>query len=249
KLSKIKSQMLSSAPPLHVGTFRHVAVNIPTLLQFKCEGISCYPNINNADNLTEAKIRILNTRENDHELLCNLLRDLRNVEVLTLCYQNLEVRMFSAQMAQMVGDLPNLMCLLRNSPHIEALSLDLHRIYEGAEGMISSVYNGDDLTILEPLLLPSILFFDDSVILNTSDCVMHLTKIEIKNFQGQKVEMEFVKITLKSSLCLREMVICIRSRYELLKQRIGEEHNEVLQKKKDVAVENILACTCKSPDT
>ncbi|XP_026399534.1 putative F-box/LRR-repeat protein At3g58880 [Papaver somniferum] len=242
---------ICSAPPSHVGTLRHVAVNIPSLLQFKCEGISCYPTINNANNLTEAKIRILNTRENEHELLCKLLQDLHNVEVLTLCYQNLEVlgangrrslltplcnlKRLAITLLWVEKDLPNLMCLLRNSPSLEALSLDLHRIYEGAEGMISSVYNEDESTVLEPLLLPS-------------DCVMHLTKIEIKNFQGLKVEMEFVKIMLQSSLCLKEMVICISSRYELLKQRIGEEHNGVLQMKKDAAVENILACTCASPD-
>ncbi|XP_026417473.1 putative F-box protein At3g58860 [Papaver somniferum] len=39
---------------------------------------------------SEAKDRMLNTRDNEHELLCKLLQDLCNVEVLTLCYQNLE---------------------------------------------------------------------------------------------------------------------------------------------------------------
>ncbi|KAI3876440.1 hypothetical protein MKX03_028943, partial [Papaver bracteatum] len=106
---------------------------------------------------------------------------------------------------------------------------------EGLEHMPFSLYRDrSELTILEPLLLPS-------------DRVLHLTKIDIKNFQGLKVEVEFVRIMLQSSLCLKEMVICISPRYEHLKQRL-ELLDKVLQKKNNVAVENILACTCSSPD-
>ncbi|KAI3876438.1 hypothetical protein MKX03_028941 [Papaver bracteatum] len=231
--------------------FSHVSLHVPSLSRFKYEGASCYPSINNAENVIEAEIKMVLNKSNEHMFLCNLLKNLSNVKVLMLCFRYLEVldtnggtslltplcnlKHLSIKSWRFERELMSLMCLLRNSPYLETLSIDLHCGNEGLEHMPFSLYRDRrELTILEPLLLPS-------------DRVLHLTKIDIKNFQGLKVEVEFVRIMLQSSLCLKEMVICISSRYEHLKQRL-ELLDKVLQKKKNVAVENILACTCSSPD-
>ncbi|MCL7050419.1 hypothetical protein MKW94_030244 [Papaver nudicaule] len=241
-------------------SFSHVSINIPTLLRFKYEGSSCYPSINNAENLIEAEIKLDYSEKNEHGLFFNLLKDLRNVKVLTLCFRYLEVvdtnggrsllpplcnlKHLAITLLLAENALPSLMCLLRNSPCLETLSMNLQlNRYDLSE----DVYNEVEAPILVPHILPS-------------DCVMHLTKIEITNFQGLKVEMEFVKMMLQSSLCLKGMVICISSRYEHLKKKLGrlfdeigdqtkkKMFDEILQKKRDAAVENLLACTCVSPD-
>ncbi|MCL7032926.1 hypothetical protein MKW94_022987 [Papaver nudicaule] len=233
-------------------TFSHVSINIPTLSRLKYDVTPGYPSINNAENLIEAEINMFFNQRYEHEykLLCKLLMDLRNAKVLTLRVRYLEVldtnggrsllnplcnlKHLQIELWRLKIELPSLMCLLRNSPCLESLSINFG-VYVDAKDMIPLLYNDDEVTILEPLSLPS-------------DCAIHLVKIEIKNFNGLKVEMKFVEIMLQSSLCLKEMVIFIRSRYRLLKQRIGKEHHEVLQKKKAAAIENILACTCASPD-
>ncbi|KAI3905944.1 hypothetical protein MKW92_034683 [Papaver armeniacum] len=133
-------------------------------------------------------------------------------------------------------ELLGLMCLLRNTPCLEKLSVDFHPyIKECKYKMISSVYNVDGGTSLEPHLLPS-------------DCVSHLMKIDIKNFQGLNSEMGFVRFMLQKSPCLKEMVIFIRSRYEILINGLGKKHFNALQKQKDTAIENLLACARVSPD-
>ncbi|MCL7032787.1 hypothetical protein MKW94_021243 [Papaver nudicaule] len=187
-------------------------------------------------------------KKNEHMLFFNLLKDLHNVKVLTLFFRYLEVLDTNAGRSLLPllcnlkhlditlllaeNELPSLMCLLRNSPSLETLSMNLHLDrYNRAK----DIYDEDEVTIPEQPLLPS-------------DSVMHLTKIDITNFQGLKAEMEFVKIMLQSSLCLKEMVICISSRYEYLKKSFGKMFYEVLQKKRDAAVENVLACPCVSPD-
>ncbi|RZC49420.1 hypothetical protein C5167_017846 [Papaver somniferum] len=217
---------------------------------FKYEGASCYLSINNAENLIEVEIQMVFNKPNEHMFLFKLLNNLSNVEVLKLGFRYLEVldtnggrsmltplcnlKHLSLKLLRLEREVLTFMCLLRNSPYLETLSIDLHSGNEDLEDMLLSVYSDGICTVMEPLLLPS-------------DCVMHLTKIEIKNFQGSKVEMEFVKIMLQSSLCLKEMVICISSRYEYLKQRL-KQLGEFLHKKKNAAVENILACTCASPN-
>ncbi|MCL7032927.1 hypothetical protein MKW94_022988 [Papaver nudicaule] len=97
------------------------------------------------------------------------------------------------------------------------------------------IYNVDEEVVLQPHLLPS-------------ECVAHLRRIEIENFQGSKDEMELVKLILLSSLCLKEMVICMNSRYHYLKQRMGKEHSKTLKKKQAETIKKLLACTRASPD-
>ncbi|KAI3851465.1 hypothetical protein MKX03_013078 [Papaver bracteatum] len=130
-----------------------------------------------------------------------------------------------------------LLCkLLKGLQNVKSLTLFSYILEVPKNEMLSAVYNVDEETVQKLHLLPP-------------ECVAHLMKIKIKNFQGLKVEMEFVKLFLRSSLCLKEMVICMSSRYRLLMLNIGEEHSKkTLKKKKAKVIERLLAYKRVSPD-
>ncbi|MCL7026095.1 hypothetical protein MKW94_010979 [Papaver nudicaule] len=235
------------------GGFEHAYIHIPTLLQLKFVGsfTTGYLSIYNSENLMEAEIDILYCPSNKHKLLCKLLNDVHNVKSLTLYSSNLEVLNTNGgislptpfnnlmhlivKLGQADGELLGLMCLLRNSPCLETLSIDFHRrICEIEDEILSAVYNVDERAVLGPHLLPS-------------ECIAHLIEIKIENFLGVKAEMEFVRLILLSSLGLKEMVMCIRSIYNFLKHVMGEEHHTTLKKKKADTIESLLACTRASP--
>ncbi|MCL7023829.1 hypothetical protein MKW94_007901 [Papaver nudicaule] len=231
--------------------FEHAYIHIPTLLQLKFVGYftTGYLSIYNSENLMEAEIDILYCPPNKHKLLCKLLKDLQNVKSLTLSSNTLEALNTNGGinlptpfnnlkhlivLGQADREKLGLMCLLRNSPYLETLSIDFHRIFETEDKILSALYNLDEETVLQPHLLPS-------------ECIAHLIKIRIENFLGVKAEMEFVKLILLSSLCLKEMVICIHSTYNYLKFDIRKEHHKILKKKKAETIDSLLAFTRASP--
>ncbi|KAI3959496.1 hypothetical protein MKW98_019086 [Papaver atlanticum] len=236
--------------------FEHASIHIPTLLQFKYKGSfqSGYLSIYNSENVIEAELGIFRILHNEHQLLCKLLKGLQNVKSLTLFSHNLEVlninggislptpfnnlKHLAVRLGEVDKELLGLVCLLRSSPCLETLSVsvDFPTYTVPKNELLSAVYNVDEETVQQLHLLPL-------------ECVAHLMKIKIKNFQGLKVEMEFVKLFLRSSLCLKEMVICMSSRYRLLKLDIGEERsNKTLKKKKAKVIERLLAYKRASPD-
>ncbi|KAI3959493.1 hypothetical protein MKW98_019083 [Papaver atlanticum] len=230
-------------------SFEHASIQIPTLLQLKYIGdfrSAGYLSICNSENLTEANIRIFYRPHYDYKLVCKLLKSLLNVKSLTLSPSNLEVlntngginllsplcnlKHLSVNLRQADKEFLGLICLLRSSPCLETLSVDCHPYFETDDEMLSGVYNADEEVVHQLHLLPS------------------LMKVEIKEFQGLKVEMEFVKHILQISVCLKEMVIHIHGRYYYLDIRMGKEHYKNFKIKKTETIETLLACTPASPD-
>ncbi|KAI3942958.1 hypothetical protein MKW98_005470 [Papaver atlanticum] len=211
--------------------FKSFSINIPSLLQLKYVGCMKDPfSIYDSDNLIEADIIICDLELSNQQklLFFDLLKSLHNIKILRLYFQHLQVLSANSGSSLLTPfcnlkhlivsiypelvdeELLGLMCLLRNTPCLEKLSVDFHLyIKECKDKMISSVYNVDGGTSLEPHLLPS-------------DCVSHLMKIDIKNFQGLNSEMGFVRFMLQKSPCLKDMVIFIRSRYEILINGMGK---------------------------
>ncbi|KAI3942959.1 hypothetical protein MKW98_005471 [Papaver atlanticum] len=178
--------------------FKSFSINIPSLLQFKYVGC------------IEGPVLSENGGSSLLTPFCNL--------------KHLIVKVYPELVDE---ELLGLMCLLRNTPCLEKLSVEFHPyIKEWKDTMISSVYNENGGTSLESHLLPS-------------EGVSHLMKIDIKNFQGLKSEMGFVRIMLQKSPRLKEM---------FLMNGIGEEHFHAPQKQKDTAIQNLLACARVSPD-
>ncbi|KAI3959495.1 hypothetical protein MKW98_019085 [Papaver atlanticum] len=232
-------------------SLKHASIHIPTLLKLKYQGSfrSGYLSLYNSENIVEAEIDIYSSPHNKQKLLCKLLMDLQSVKSLTLFSVKLEVLnrnggisllaplnnlrhlTVTVKLGQADKELLGLMCLLRSSPNLETLSIDFHRDLETEDEMLSTVYNVDEEAVRQLHLL-------------SSECVAHLMKIKINDFLGTKVEMEFVEHILRSSLCLKEMVICIRTRY-YLNFAIRTEHYEALKKK---SIASLLACTRASPD-
>ncbi|KAI3912742.1 hypothetical protein MKW92_035153 [Papaver armeniacum] len=230
--------------------FEYASISIPTLLKLKYVGdfISAgYLSICNSENLIEANIRIFYSPHYDYKLVCNLLKSLLNVKSLTLSPSHLEVlntnggginllsplynlKHLSVNLKQADKEFLGLICLLRSSPCLETLSVDCHPYFETDDEMLSGVYNADEEVVRQLHLLPS------------------LMKVEIKEFQGLKVEMEFVKHILQISVCLKEMVIHIHGRYYYLDIRMGKEHYKNFKIKKAETIETLLACTPASPD-
>ncbi|MCL7047118.1 hypothetical protein MKW94_028257 [Papaver nudicaule] len=236
-------------------SFKHASIHIPSLLLLKYKGTftSGYLSICGSKNLIEAEINIAldYSPPNEHELLCKLLKDLRNVKSLTLIYRNLKVlntnggislltplyslKHLRVKLGHADKELPGLIRLLRSSPCLETLSIDFHLRYETEDEILIAVCNVDKEAVLQPHLLPS-------------ESITHLVRIKIEKFQGLKAEMEFVKLILLSSLCLKEMVVCINSRYNDLKEIVGKEHSKSLKNKKAETIEKLLACKRSSPD-
>ncbi|KAI3847139.1 hypothetical protein MKW92_009463 [Papaver armeniacum] len=236
--------------------FEHACIHIPTLLQLKYEGVftSGHLSISSSKNLIEAEVDISCslTLHNEHQLTCKLLKGLQNVKSLALFSHNLEVlnmnggirlptpfnnlKHLTVKLAKVDKELLGFVCLLRSSPYLESLclSIDFNCLLSENE-MLSAVYNGDEETVQQLCLLPP-------------ECLAHLMKIKIEYFQGLKVEMEFVKLFLRSSLCLKEMVICMSSGYRFLKLIIGKERSKTLKKKKAKIIERLLAYKRASPD-
>ncbi|KAI3847137.1 hypothetical protein MKW92_009461 [Papaver armeniacum] len=125
--------------------------------------------------------------------------------------------------------------LLKDLQNVKALTVFSGELELPENEMLSAVYNGDEETVQQLCLLPP-------------ECLAHLMKIKIEYFQGLKVEMEFVKLFLRSSLCLKEMVICISSGYRFLKLMKGKELSRTLKKKKAKLIERLLAYKRASPD-
>ncbi|KAI3831359.1 hypothetical protein MKW92_053129 [Papaver armeniacum] len=233
--------------------FEHATIHIPTLLLLAYEGNfrSGYLSIYNPENLIEAEVNVFCDLHNELQLLCKLLQDLRNVKSLTLFSHNLKVlninggmslqtpfnnlKHLTVKLRKVDKELLGLVCLLRSSPYLESLclSIDFDAYLLPKNEILSAVYNGDKETVQQLRLLPP-------------ECLAHLMKIKIEYFQGLKVEMEFVELFLKSSLCLREMVICMSSRYRYLK--LIKELSKTLKKKKAKMIERLLAYKRASPD-
>ncbi|KAI3851466.1 hypothetical protein MKX03_019210 [Papaver bracteatum] len=235
--------------------FEHASIHIPTLLQLKYKGSfkSGYLSIYNSENLIEAEVDISCSLHNEHQLLCKLLKDLKNVKSLTLFSHNLEVlninggislrtplnnlKHLAVKLRKVNKEALGLVFLLRSSPYLEnlSLSIDFDTFMLPDNEMLSQVYNINEEIIEKRHLLPP-------------EWIAHLTKIRIENFQGLKVEMKFVELFLRSSLCLKEMVICISSKYRLLKLVKGKEVSKILKKKKAKIIERLLAYKRASPD-
>ncbi|RZC52660.1 hypothetical protein C5167_021080 [Papaver somniferum] len=230
-------------------SFEHASIQIPTLLQLKYIGefrSAGYLSICNSENLIEANICIFYCPNYEYKLVCKLLKNLLNVKSLTLSPSNLDVlntnggislpsplfnlRHLSVDLGQADKEFPGLICLLRSTPCLETLCVDCHPYCETDDEMLSGVYNADEEVVQQLHLLPS------------------LMKVEIKEFQGLKVEMEFVKHILQISVCLKEMVIHIRGRYYYLDIRMGKDHYKNFKIKKAETIKTLLACTPASPD-
>ncbi|KAI3898490.1 hypothetical protein MKX03_019209 [Papaver bracteatum] len=233
-------------------SFEHASINIPTLLQLKFEGIftSGYLSIHNSENLIEAAIKIHYGPDDEYEMLCKLLKDLQNVKALTIFSGELEVlninggislgtpfnnlKHLTVRLGKVHEEVSGLVCLLRSSPNLETLSIDLHPANVTRDEISSAFYNVDEEAVQQLHLL-------------TYECA-HLMKLEIQNFQGLKVEMEFVKLILQSSSCLKEMVICIHSRYQDLRLTTRKEYSKTLKKQKAETIERLLAYKRASPN-
>ncbi|KAI3959494.1 hypothetical protein MKW98_019084 [Papaver atlanticum] len=126
----------------------------------------------------------------------------------------------------------NLSKLLTNLQNVNSLTLFSKNLEDTEDEWLSAVYNEDEEAVRQLHLV-------------LSECVAHLMKIKIMNFLGTKVEMEFVEHILRSSLCLKEMVICIRSRYDFPCFDIIKEHYKALKKK---TIASFQACTRASPN-
>ncbi|KAI3914468.1 hypothetical protein MKW92_031682 [Papaver armeniacum] len=259
--SNLKCLVLQSCHGNDSLGFEHACIHIPTLLQLKYEGVftSGHLSISSSKNLIEAEVDISCslTLHNEHQLTCKLLKGLQNVKSLALFSHNLKVlnmnggirlptpfnnlKNLTVKLAKVDKELLGFVCLLRSSPYLETLSLSIDfsclvstficlRMKFYPQSII-----GDEETVQQLCLLPP-------------ECLAHLMKIKIEYFQGLKVEMEFVKLFLRSSLCLKEMVICMSSTYRFLKLIIGKERSKTLKKKKAKIIERLLAYKRASPD-
>ncbi|MCL7047119.1 hypothetical protein MKW94_028258 [Papaver nudicaule] len=255
--SSLKCLVLESCLGNKGLSFEHASIHIPTLLQLKYRGNfrSGYLSICNSENLIEAEISISYDPLYEHKLICKLVKNLLNVTSLTLSPSNLQVldtnggltllsplnnlKHLIVKLRQVDKELSGLICLLRSSPYLETLSVDCHPYFETNDEILSGVYIVYEEVVQQPHVLPS-------------RGVANLMRIKIENFQGLKVEMEFVKHILRSSLCLKEMVICIHSRYYYLEMRMkmitGDDHYKYLKIKKAETIKSLLACTPASPD-
>ncbi|XP_010242128.2 PREDICTED: F-box/LRR-repeat protein At4g14103-like [Nelumbo nucifera] len=129
-------------------------------------------------------------------------------------------------------DLLGLACLLRSSPNLEFLTIDID--------------NHKDLNLeyLDHPMLPNARHFDEmSFWENQSSpfqCLAKLEKVTINDFSGQDNEMGLVKFLLKNCLVLKEMSI----RYVIFQpvstisgRGIDREHLEFLQAQLDITQE------------
>ncbi|KAI3960729.1 hypothetical protein MKW92_045948 [Papaver armeniacum] len=223
-------------------SFEHASINIPTLSQLKFEGTfeSGYLSVYNSENLIEAAIQIHYGPDDDYEMLCKLLKDLQNVKALTVFSGELEVlningginlrtpfnnlKHLTVRLRKVDKQILGLVFLLRSSPYLETLSVDFHPAIFTKDEISSAFYNVDEEAVLQLHLLPY-------------ECA-HLMKLEIQNFPGPK----------KSSSCLKEMVVCIHSRYLHLRLTAGKEYSKTLKKQKAETIERILAYKRASPN-
>ncbi|MCL7023828.1 hypothetical protein MKW94_007900 [Papaver nudicaule] len=250
--SNLKCLVLQSCSGNGGLPFKRASIRIPTLSQLKFDGsLKGYLSISNSENLIKVGIDIFLRSPRALKLVCKLLKDLCNLKSLTLFSGNLQVlntdggislltplnslRHLTVKLKQTDKELLGLICLLRSSPYLETLSVD----FAAEDGL--EMYNVVDEDVVDEEAV-------GQLHLLPSDCVAHLMKIKIKNFFGLKFEMEFVELILRSSLCLKEMVVNIKSRYYHLKWRMGKEHYMALKRKKANTIRRLFGCKRASLD-
>ncbi|XP_043692477.1 putative F-box/LRR-repeat protein At5g54820 [Telopea speciosissima] len=217
-------------------------INVPSLLHFQfvgrmVDGFS----LKNLSKLIDASLEfpqdLLFT--NHGEMLCELLEDMDHARALTLsswCLQALPIvddldglreslpsplhnlKHLTLQTGLDNYGLVGLACLLRSSPNLEALSIDIG---------YSIDMNWDYID--EPEYLDIFDFdggkFWESQLLLFHCLTHHLKKVVINGFMGRNREIGLVKFLLKGSLILKEMVIthinCLRVTMQFLKLKFN----------------------------
>ncbi|KAJ4980691.1 hypothetical protein NE237_031528 [Protea cynaroides] len=218
-------------------------INIPSLLHIQFVGQKPSFSIKNLSKLINASLEFqqefLYSDYGDE--LCELLNVMDHANALTLsdfCLQvlplleygleglreSLPSPLYNLKHLTIQTDLNNctlvgVACLLRSSPNLEAFSIDFGYISERLE-------IGDDLASNEYIRIISMLdeneFWESQLPLFPS--LIHLEKVEINGFGGQKREMGLIKYLLEKSLLLKEMVIihnkCYNDELEFLKVKL-----------------------------